>query len=102
MHKTNNHSFLALSATTEGAAPLDAAPSVVINKKYKNALEIKRHATSEGMDVDSAGSKAVMLLEVGETNVTIKADTEVTSKLIADRRLKSKREGFALFQIVQG
>ena len=56
MHKTNNHSFLALSATTEGAAPLDAAPSVVINKKYKNALEIKRHATSEGMDVDSAGS----------------------------------------------
>ena len=60
MHKTNNHSFLALSATTEGAAPLDAAPSVVINKKYKNALEIKRHATSEGVDVDSAGIKVMM------------------------------------------
>ena len=54
------------------------------------------------MDVDSAGSKAMMLLEIGETNVAIKTDIEVTSKLIADRRLKSKREGFALFQIVQG
>jgi hypothetical protein len=54
MHKTNNHSFLALSATTEGAAPLDAAPSVVINKKYKNALEIKRHADGERVDVFAA------------------------------------------------
>ncbi len=42
------------------------------------------------------------LLEVGETYVAIKADAEVTSKLIADSRLKSKGEGFALFQIVQG
>ena len=33
------------------------------------------------MDVDSAGSKAVMLLEVGETNVAIKADAEVLGKL---------------------
>lgn len=68
----------------------------------KNLLEIKRHTTSEGMDVDSAGSKAMTLLEVGEANVTIKADAEVPGKLIADRRLKSKGEGFALFQIVQG
>ena len=68
----------------------------------KNLLEIKRHATCERMDVDSAGSKAMMLLEIGETNVAIKADAEVTGKLIADSRLKSEREGFALFQIVQG
>ena len=47
----------------------------------KNLLEIKRHATSERMDVDSAGSKVMMLLEIGETNVAIKADAEVTSKL---------------------
>lgn len=47
----------------------------------KNLLEIKRHATSERMDVDSAGSKAVMLLEIGETNETIKADAEVLGKL---------------------
>ena len=53
------------------------------------------------MDVDSAGSKAMMLLEIGETNVAIKADAEVTGKLIADSRLKSEGEGFALFQIVQ-
>ena len=53
------------------------------------------------MDVDSAGSKAMTLLEVGETNVAIKADAEVTGKMIADSRLKSEGEGFALFQIVQ-
>ena len=47
----------------------------------KNLLEIKRHATCERMDVDSAGSKAMMLLEIGETNVAIKADAEVTGKL---------------------
>ena len=47
----------------------------------KNLLEIKRHATCERMDVDSAGSKAVMLLEIGETNETIKADAEVLGKL---------------------
>ena len=47
----------------------------------KNLLEIKRHTTSEGMDVDSAGSKAMTLLEVGEANVTIKADAEVLGKL---------------------
>ena len=47
----------------------------------KNLLEIKRHATSERMDVDSAGSKAMMLLEIGETNETIKADAEVLGKL---------------------
>ena len=34
------------------------------------------------MDVDSAGSKAVMLLEVGETNVAIKANAEVTGKML--------------------
>ena len=44
----------------------------------------------------------MMLLEIGETNVAIKADTKVTGKLIADGRLKSEGEGFALFQIVQG
>ena len=47
----------------------------------KNLLEIKRHATSERMDVDSAGSKAMMLLDIGETNETIKADAEVLGKL---------------------
>lgn len=36
------------------------------------------------------------LLEIGETNVAIKADTKVTGKLIADRRLKSEGEGFDL------
>ena len=43
----------------------------------------------------------MMLLEIGETNVTIKAYAEVTGKLITDSRLKSEGEGFALFQIVQ-
>ena len=38
----------------------------------------------------------MMLLDVGETNVAIKADAELTSKLIADSRLKSKGEGFDL------
>ena len=42
------------------------------------------------------------LLEIGETNVAIKADVEVARKLIADSRLKSEREGLALFQIDQG
>ena len=54
------------------------------------------------MDIDSAGSKAMILLEIGETNVAIEADAEVTCELIADSRLKSEREGLALFQIDQG
>jgi hypothetical protein len=32
------------------------------------------------MDVDSAGNKAMILLEIGETNVAIKADAEVPGK----------------------
>jgi hypothetical protein len=39
----------------------------------------------------------MMLLEVSEADIAINADAEMAGELITGGRLKSEREGFALF-----
>ena len=70
--------------------------------RYVNVLEIKRHADGERVDKQSSVDDVVLTSKVGETNVAVKTDTEVTCELVADSRLQAKREVLAFQEVIEG
>ena len=54
------------------------------------------------MDKQSSVDDVVLTSKVGETNVAVKTDTEVTCELVADSRLQAKREVLAFQEVIEG